>query len=201
MSNYLNLLLLLFPVFAAGLFIHIKNHRAKPPLIKRTVQTKKKRAAFEDLGYGKEPQAPAPKMKNSPEANLKEDIFLIYLVAKPEQHYTGYHLIETFLNLGLRHGENDLFHRMDNEGKILFSVAQANKTGAFNLDEIEDIECKGLIFFMYPHPNNADSVLMSLLDTAKACATRLGGELQDAKQQALNSQTIAFYQQRFATTA
>lgn len=200
MSNYLNLILLLLPVFAAALYIFIKNRRSinstKPV---SDIKSKNNNSVFQDLGYQEAPPTTETTLKKTTAPLLKEDIFMVYLIAHPEKDFAGYELIETFLNLNLRHGENELFHRLDEQGEILFSVARTTKTGSFDLDQLADIRCRGLIFFMYPKAENADRVLEELLLTAQQCASSLGGYLQDARKQALSKEVIDYYRERFTT--
>lgn len=78
-------------------------------------------------------------------------VISIYLVAQNNRHFNGYELLQALLNHGLHYGEMHLFHYYTHSAKSekpIFSIAAATKSGEFNLAQINDFCCKGLILFM-----------------------------------------------------
>ncbi|GEM_PF-2107947 len=141
-------------------------------------------ASLADLGYDVTldlPPTAKPLQKNLT-VGAPEDLLMIYLMAPTDCPFLGYELIQALLAANLRHGTLNLFHRFDEAGNILFSVAQTTQNGGFDLDKMGGITCRGLILFM---PKTAAAYLDQLSETAYQLAEDLGGQLEDRHHQAI----------------
>lgn len=80
------------------------------------------------------------------------DHFMIISVhAKPNTVFSDYGFLQSMGSAGLEYGDHKIFHydvKTDIGIQRLFSVAQLNKPGAFDIDHVETIHCKGLLMFI-----------------------------------------------------
>ena len=97
----------------------------------------------------------------------------------------------------------NIFHKHDDEGKILFSVASAVEPGKFDLKELDLQFIPGITLFMtLSKDKQSQQITFDLLvRTAKQLAFNLNGELRDQKQNPLTLQTINFYRNNIDTYA
>jgi len=116
-----------------------------------------------------------------PNAAPKENIITIYVMAKGDQLFGGYELLQTILANDMHYGEMQIFHRRDPEAPAttLFSLVSATEPGDFDLSKMETFTCKGLILFMNACDHkNPESILDEMIATAEQLAKDLGGELR-----------------------
>jgi cell division protein ZipA len=80
---------------------------------------------------------------------------------------------------------------------LLFSMANMVKPGTFDLDAMDNFETPGVSLFM-TLPIKADSMASFdlMVDTARAIAETLGGELKDEQRSVMTRQTIEHCRQR-----
>lgn len=191
---------ILFAVAFIAAFLLTQRSTKKSSSSFSTLEDKEEKAetSLADLGYEVEKSSPKLASSDNFQVGSPHDLILFYLTAPTTRPFLGYELVQALLSANLRLGSLNLFHRYDEQGKILFSVSQANQTGGFDLDQIGEINCRGLILFMQPHPDTAQFVLEDLLNTAYELAEELDGQLEDAKHQPLNEQTLTHYRERCA---
>jgi cell division protein ZipA len=132
---------------------------------------------------------PSPPLRTAP---LEREILL--LRAPPGRPFSGYELLQSLLTCGLRFGENNIFHRYEQnpEGPvILFSVAAATPTGELKPADMGDFNCPGLSLFITLNHHIYPSVNFELmLDTARQLMEDLGGTLLDVRQSLLTADKI-----------
>ncbi len=131
-------------------------------------------------------------------------LIVLQVNAFPGKPYMGYELHQALLTAGMRLGENNIFHRYENEakgeGKILFSLAAATRDGSFAVEDIGAFKCNGLLLFM-----NLDTKyqLMTsfnlMLDTARQLAEELGGEIYDDLHHLINADVIKRVREKICT--
>ena len=85
-------------------------------------------------------------------------VFILYVVARSEEGFSGTGILETLLACDLRFGDMDFFHRHERasgRGPIEFSVANMMKPGVFDIDNMEPLQTRGLMFFVtLPRPTD-----------------------------------------------
>ena len=103
-------------------------------------------------------------------------------MAKKGSCFESYDLLQAISAAGLQFGEMNIFHHYQNTavGKVsLFSLVSANKPGDFDLNNIAEISCTGLMLFMdigrVPDPQYAFKLM---LDAAQQLAEDLDGSLR-----------------------
>lgn len=108
-----------------------------------------------------------------------DNFMMISVHPKPNAYFSDYSFIQTLGSVGLIYGEHKIFHydvKTDQGIQRLFSVAQLNKPGTFDLDHIETIHCKGLLLFIDLRACRKRTLALDcLLETAYQLAEDLEG--------------------------
>lgn len=120
---------------------------------------------------------------------------MFFLLAKDQQHFAGYELLQTILAAGLRFGEGDLFHRhqyVNGQGPVLFSLATATESGVFDLQNIGAFNARGLCLFMQTSGNaNIDRERYEILcQTATQLSEELGAYLLDQNRRPITKESF-----------
>lgn len=112
---------------------------------------------------------------------MPANLLVLSIMAKKENRFESYDLLQAISAAGMQFGEMNIFHyyHATPVGKIaLFSMASANKPGDFDMNNIAEISCSGLMLFMdisqTPDPQSAFKLM---LDTAERLAEDLDGTL------------------------
>jgi cell division protein ZipA len=109
------------------------------------------------------------------------DIIMISVHAKPGANFGDYDFLQSLGGVGLTFGEHNIFHydiKTEQGDERLFSVAKLNKPGTFDVDNIETMNCKGLLMFIDLSQSRKPVLALDcLIDTAKQLANELDGKL------------------------
>ncbi|PIE36791.1 MAG: cell division protein ZipA [Gammaproteobacteria bacterium] len=139
-----------------------------------------------------EPQADTQKV-TLPEG-IEPEMFVLNVVARDPAGFNGEDILHILLACNLRFGEMDFFHRHEQEtgrGTIQFSVANMMQPGVFDIDNMADLRTPGLVFFRtFPGPKNMMQAFDYMLETAKAVAKNLNGDVLDESRSMLTRQTL-----------
>ena len=83
-----------------------------------------------------------------------DQIIILYILAQPDDSFSGEALNNTVTEAGLEHGEFDFFHLTSssetNQGAKLYSIANMYKPGSFDLKTLDKFSTTGLCVFMVP---------------------------------------------------
>jgi cell division protein ZipA len=114
------------------------------------------------------------------------------VVARRGETFSGEELRDALLDLGLVHGEMDIFHRYDrNFREPLFSVASLVKPGTFPMDQMEAFDCPGVVFFFQPTTvPDPLAVFDDLFETSRDLAEKLDGIEWDEHRQPLTEANV-----------
>lgn len=138
------------------------------------------------------------------------DFMMISVHAKPGVIFSDYSFLQTMGSVGLVYGEHKIFHydvKTDIGTQRLFSVAQLNKPGTFDVDHVEAINCKGLLLFIDLRACRKQTLALDcMLEAAYQLAEDLDGIMyegyntpwQDDTPRAL-SQQLEHYQNNIAS--
>lgn len=140
---------------------------------------------------------PKPNFVSESEPELEqepEEVLVINVMSVGNDRFQGGELLEVIVECGMRYGDMQIFHRHhgeDGEGPLLFSMVNMVVPGTFDLNAMNEFETPGVSLFM-TLPMNANSMeaFNIMADSAKAIATRLGGELKDEHRSVMTAQTI-----------
>lgn len=127
-------------------------------------------------------------------------VFILYVVAQAEEGFSGTEILETLLACDLRFGDMDFFHRHERasgRGPIEFSVANMMKPGVFDIDNMEPLQTRGLMFFVtLPGPADMLKAFDYMYETVKVVAKQLGGDIQDETRSVITRQSLEHMRQQ-----
>ncbi len=127
-------------------------------------------------------------------------VFILYVVARSEEGFAGMDILESLLACDLRFGDMDFFHRHElasGRGPIEFSVANMMKPGVFDIDNMEPLQTRGLMFFVtLPGPTDMLKAFDYMYETAKVVAKALDGDIQDEKRSVVARQSLEHMRQQ-----
>ena len=143
--------------------------------------------------------------ENAPDDTLDSgrevlELLVLNVLAPTGTVYHGRSLVEAMQSQGLKYGDMNIFHRIDQKSKSkLFSVANALEPGTFDLSDLENVKSSGVTFFMQlPSPNDPSVIFDLMLNTARNLVLELGGSLKDEQLSVLTGQTVEHMRQRIA---
>lgn len=109
-------------------------------------------------------------------------LILFHIVARRKRGLGGFSLLQVLLDHHFRYGDMGIFHyyeKTHQEGKRLFSLASATKTGDFPISDMASFQCKGLILFMYPEEHaHPAKVFDEMVKVAEQLAESLEADLK-----------------------
>lgn len=140
------------------------------------------------------------KPKSTQEIMDHPDLLTLSIMARNGSHFASYDLLQAISASGMQYGPMNIFHYYQGIGdnKItLFSLASANEPGEFDLNQIGDFSCSGLILFMKisqaPDPHTAFQLM---LDVAEQLAEDLDGEVKADPRTPWSSEISSEYQEK-----
>lgn len=144
---------------------------------------------------GESPE-PKPRPKTESKSSQKQgdigEIIIINLMTSPATPYEGSSLFKVLNELGMRHGDMDIFHYCGRHGdeEPQFRMANLLKPGYFELAEMDNIRTHALCFFyeLLPGQDNM-KVYESMLSVINKVRDELGGELHDENRSVFTIQT------------
>ncbi|MGH8129001.1 MAG: cell division protein ZipA C-terminal FtsZ-binding domain-containing protein [Gammaproteobacteria bacterium] len=136
-----------------------------------------------DSGPG--PEVPAAPTEAQPET-LRESIFSLIL-RLPREGAEASRVLHQLERLGLVLNDQHIYHRIEPDGELVFSVANLFEPGTLHPLQ-PDALLQGLNFFFIGLPSAATSARFDrMLGTAYECANRFGGQLEDAQHRRLTA--------------
>lgn len=163
--------------------------------------SRKKSAVVDDVAEPvpetKDLFAERPAMEKTPSP---ESVLAITVLAADNLPIPGGKLLSLVSACGMRFGDMEIFHRFEDgleEGAVQFSMANAIKPGTFDIDNMDEVETRGLTFFMsMEEPRDVMNAFECMLATAETVAKHMGAELLDENRSVLRPQTKEHYRQR-----
>lgn len=124
--------------------------------------------------------------------SLPQLVVQIALV-REDNPITGTELDQSMEEVGLKHGEMDIYHRYDEkqEEKIWFSVASLVEPGRFPFADMDSFTTPGvLLFTQLPGVRDGMMIYAEMLFVAERLAGLMDAKLQDDTHSTLGKQTI-----------
>jgi cell division protein ZipA len=126
-----------------------------------------------------EPTVAAPP---EPPKRPSQKILAIRVTSIAPARFDGSELLEALRSEGLNFGRYEIFHRLHDDGRPVFSVASLKEPGTFDLGEMPDTHYPGVAMFaVLPGPVSAAEAFDEMIFSARALATHLKGALADEK--------------------
>jgi cell division protein ZipA len=121
----------------------------------------------------------------------RQKIVTLRLVARDRSAFQGDELILSLRGIDMRHGKFGIFHRYDgtDEDKTVFSAASLVEPGSFDLKNIKDQQIPGIsLFLVLPGPLDGAEAFDMMMESARALAQKVNGELLDESGSTLSIQ-------------
>ena len=146
----------------------------------------------------------APEPEPEPEVRLPRDIdphvFVLNVEARSEHGFSGSDILAVLLACDLRFGDMDFFHRHEQSagrGPIQFTVCNMMKPGVFDIDAMDHLRTRGLMFFVtLPGPDDMLKAFDYMYETAKVVARNLDGDVLDETRSAITRQSLEHMRQQ-----
>ncbi|MEL6870376.1 MAG: cell division protein ZipA C-terminal FtsZ-binding domain-containing protein [Pseudomonadota bacterium] len=129
------------------------------------------------------------------EPAVPEKVISLRIVKKDGAMFKAEPVILKLRNSGMQHGRFGIFHYLAADGSedALFSAASLTEPGTFDLQNVKDSELAGLSFFMLrPGTGRGVDAFDKMIETARAVAISLEGELLDG-----DGSTLSIQRERF----
>jgi cell division protein ZipA len=122
----------------------------------------------------------------------RQKIVALRVTAPLPTRFSGVQLLEALEAEGMEFGRFDIFHKLDEQGRPLFSLANLLEPGTFDMGTIREGAFPGIaVFAVVPGPLPAVQLFDRMLAVARSLAARLGGSLQDERGAWLSAQRAA----------
>ncbi len=116
-----------------------------------------------------------------------DDVVSLFVVADRGQELKGEQILSASFATKLEYGDMNIFHRKDEQGKIMFSMADMMEPGWFEFDKMHELRTRGItLFTQLKLCADPVSSLDEMLVCAHSLATMLNGQLCDQNRQLLN---------------
>jgi len=123
--------------------------------------------------------APEPEPARKPAA---QKIVAVRVVASAGSQFAGTQLLDALQADGFTFGRYQIFHRLDDAGRPVVSLASLKEPGTFDPAAMPDSQFRGIaLFTVMPGPLPGVRAFDELIVTARALAATLGGQLQDER--------------------
>ena len=143
-----------------------------------------------------ERQAPAAEPPRKPQ---QQKIVAVRVVAATGSQFAGDRLLDALQADGFSFGRYQIFHRLDDSGRPLVSLASLKEPGTFDPDAMPGSQFRGVaLFAVMPGPLPSVRAFDELIVTARALAATLGGQLQDERGGPLTLQRIGHLREEVA---
>ena len=133
-------------------------------------------------------------------SEVQEQVIILSVVMPKNHQMSGAALLPSFLTLGLKYGEMNIFHRhQDNAGNgpVTFSVANMLNPGSFDLDAMETFATQGVSLFMtLPNQGDPFAAFQQMLLAAKQLASEFNAQILDDKRNVMTKQTEQHYESK-----
>lgn len=145
------------------------------------------------------PATEATTQKGSGADRPRQKIVALRVTAPLPTRFSGMQLLEALEAEGLEFGHFDIFHKLDEQGRPLFSLANLLEPGTFDMATIREGAYPGIaVFAVVPGPLPAVQLFDRMLAVARSLAARLGGSLQDERGAWLSAQRAAGLREELA---
>lgn len=128
------------------------------------------------------------------------EVLILYVLLPENQEIQGQELLSALTVLGFKYGEMDIFHRHQDSagnGEVLFSLANMFNPGTFDIDNMDQLNTRGLSLFMtLPGPGEPLQNFNVMHNAAKKLAEEFAGQVLDGQRSVLTVQTVRHYVER-----
>jgi len=147
----------------------------------------------------REPEPPEDAESETQVEARAQRIVALRVVAPLPSRFEGSLLAEALAAEHFEFGRYQIFHRNDEAGRALISLASLREPGTFDPDTMAGAAYAGVaLFAVLPGPLSAQRAFEELLSVSRSLASRLGGHVQDDRGVPLVAQRIARLREEMA---
>ena len=150
-----------------------------------------------EMGYKQESRGEemSHEDNSSKDAEDIRDIVVLNVLTDAER-IKGQELLEFLMENEMSYGEMEIFHKLDNQGEVLFSLANAIEPGTFDLSDIDESEIQGVtLFLQIDGANQVERIFDDMLELARRISEKFSSQIFDGTRSALTQQTIGHIRQ------
>ena len=137
---------------------------------------------------------PEPEPEKAPEDEPSETVLVFNVLARDGSSLSGSSINSVAHANDMVFGEMDIYHRMDDNNRSVFSMVNMVKPGSFDPSTIDELKTPGITLFMQlPGPSNAADAFADMLHTAQGMSEMLEARLCDRSRQPLTETVIDEY--------
>jgi cell division protein ZipA len=104
------------------------------------------------------------------------------VTASAPARFDGAELLKALRSEGLGFGRYEIFHRLHDDGRPIYSVASLREPGTFDIESMPTTYFPGVAMFaVLPGPVSAAEAFDEMIFAARALATHLNGALADER--------------------
>lgn len=124
----------------------------------------------------------APPPAPEPPKRPAQKILAIRVTSIAPSRFDGTELHDALRSEGLAFGRYEIFHRLHDDGRPIYSVASLKEPGTFDLEAMPETLYPGVAMFaVLPGPVSAAEAFDEMIFSARALATHLNGALADER--------------------
>jgi cell division protein ZipA len=150
-----------------------------------------------EMGYKRESRREemSHEDNSSKDAEDIRDIVVLNVLTDSER-IKGQELLEFLIENEMSYGEMEIFHKLDKQGEVLFSLANAIEPGTFDLSDIDESEIQGVtLFLQIDGANQVERIFDDMLELARRISEKFSSQIFDGTRSALTQQTIGHIRQ------
>ena len=128
------------------------------------------------------------------ETELSETVLVFNILARDGSALSGKSINSIALANDMVFGEMNIYHRMGEDNKSVFSMVNMVKPGSFDPATIHELNTPGItLFLQLPGPSNAADAFNDMLHTAQRMSELLEARLCDSRRQPLTESAVEEY--------
>ena len=150
-----------------------------------------------EMGYKRESRREEMSHEDNSSKDVEDirDIVVLNVLTDAER-IKGQELLEFLMENEMSYGEMEIFHKLDNQGEVLFSLANAIEPGTFDLSDIDESEIQGVtLFLQIDGANQVERIFDDMLELARRISEKFSSQIFDGTRSALTQQTIGHIRQ------
>jgi cell division protein ZipA len=137
---------------------------------------------------------PEPEREKATEAEPSETVLVFNILARDGSSLSGSSINSVARANDMVFGEMNIYHRMDDNNRSVFSMVNMVKPGSFDPATIDELKTPGITLFMQlPGPSNAADAFNAMLHTAQVMSEMLEARLCDRSRQPLTETVVDEY--------
>jgi cell division protein ZipA len=148
---------------------------------------------------GAEPE-PQPEAETETGAEPSETVLVFNILAPEGSTLSGKSINSVALANDMVFGEMNIYHRMGEDNKPVFSLVNMVKPGSFDPSTIHELNTPGItLFLQLPGPPNAADAFNDMLHAAQRMSDLMEARLCDSKRQPLTESVVEEYRKTAAS--